>query len=169
MDKIGYFQSIYEAQFALGKKTGACLSAQYLALEAFLQRNPEWHYHWWPIVGITSKAWSTLQTRASSQSSNRVISSQGLIRAHLYDRVKRGRALFERDVPLPDAWHFYETRDATVLAATEERNAVTQLPWLPLNPEVLGQQGTGVPVITRKRFNALRNALSLLATPESAI
>jgi hypothetical protein len=169
MDKIGYFQSIYEAQFALGKKTGACLSAQYLALEAFLQRNPKWHYQWWPIVGITSEAWSTLQTRASSQSSNRVINSQGLIRAHLYDRVKRGRALFERDTPLPDAWHFYEARDATVLAVTEERNAVARCPWLPLNPEVLGQQGTGVPVITRKRFNALRNALSLLATPESAI
>lgn len=39
MDKAAYFQSVYEAQFALGKKTGACLSAQYLALEAFLQRN----------------------------------------------------------------------------------------------------------------------------------
>ena len=52
-----------------------------------------------------------------------------------------------------------------MLAATEERNAVAQLPWLPLNPDVLGQQGTGVPVITRKRYNALRNALSLLATP----
>ena len=56
-----------------------------------------------------------------------------------------------------------------MLAVTEERNAVARCPWLPLNPEVLGQQGTGVPVITRKRFNALRNALSLLATPESAI
>jgi len=169
MDKIGYFQSIYEAQFALGKKTGACLSAQYLALEAFLQRNPEWHYQWWPIVGITSEAWSTLQTRASSPPINRAISCRGLIRAHLYDRVKRGRALFERDAPLPDAWHFYEERDATVLAVTEERNAVARLPWLPLNPEVLGQQGTGVPVITRKRYNALRNALSLIATPEAAI
>ena len=42
MDKEGYFQSVYETQFALGKKTGACLSAQYLALEAFLQRSPAW-------------------------------------------------------------------------------------------------------------------------------
>jgi len=56
MDKAAYFQSVYEAQFALGKKTGACLSAQYLALEAFLQRSPDWHYQWWPIVGITPKA-----------------------------------------------------------------------------------------------------------------
>ena len=44
MDKAAYFQSVYEEQFALGKKTGACLSAQYLALEAFLQRNDEWHF-----------------------------------------------------------------------------------------------------------------------------
>jgi len=44
MDKAAYFQSVYEAQFALGKKTSACLSAQYLALEAFLQRSPDWHY-----------------------------------------------------------------------------------------------------------------------------
>lgn len=46
MDKAAYFQSVHEAQFALGKKTGACLSAQYLALEAFLQRSPAWHYQW---------------------------------------------------------------------------------------------------------------------------
>jgi hypothetical protein len=65
MDKAAYFQSVYEAQFALGKKTGACLSAQYLALEAFLQRSPDWHYQWWPIVGITPKAWFILQTRAA--------------------------------------------------------------------------------------------------------
>jgi len=166
MDKVGYFQSVYEAQFALGKKTGACLSAQYLALEAFLQRNSQWHFHWWPIVGITPQAWSTLQMRASSQSGSRALSGRGLIRAHLYDRVKRGRALFERDAPLRNAWHFYEARDATVLAVTEERNAVAHLPWLPLDPMLLGQQGSGVPVITRKKFAAIRNALSLLATPE---
>ena len=56
MDKAAYFQSVYEAQFALGKKTGACLSAQYLALEAFLQRNDEWHFQWRPTVGISSRA-----------------------------------------------------------------------------------------------------------------
>ena len=43
MDKVGYFQAVYETQFALGKKTGACLSAQYLALEACLQRCCDWH------------------------------------------------------------------------------------------------------------------------------
>jgi len=162
MDKIDYFQSIYEAQFALGKKTGACLSAQYLALEAVLQRNAKWHYLWWPFVGRTPEAWSTLQTRAATQAGNRALHGRGLIRAHLYDRVKRGRALFERDAPLPDAWHFYEARDATVLAVTDERNAVARLRWLPLDPEVLGQQGAGVPVITRKQFAAMRNALSAL-------
>lgn len=35
MDKATYFQSVYEAQFALGKKMGAAVSAQILALEAF--------------------------------------------------------------------------------------------------------------------------------------
>ncbi|MEK9533909.1 MAG: hypothetical protein VW104_03485, partial [Halieaceae bacterium] len=76
MDKAAFFQSVYEAQFALGKKTGACLSAQYLALEAFLQRNDEWHFPWWPIVGISSGAWSLLQQRATQSGGNRVLSTQ---------------------------------------------------------------------------------------------
>ena len=92
MDKVEYFQSIYEAQFALGKKTGACLSAQYLALEAFLQRSNDWHFHWWPIVGISAAAWKLLQHRAAGTHRNRLLSTRGIIRAHLYDRVERGRA-----------------------------------------------------------------------------
>ena len=119
MDKAAYFQSVYEAQFALGKKTGACLSAQYLALEAFLQRSPNWHYQWWSIIGITPRAWLTLRQRAAETASTRMISTRGLIRAHLHDRVARGRTLFERHAPLPDAWYFYEARDTTVLALTE--------------------------------------------------
>ncbi len=39
MDKATYFQSGYEVQFALGKKLGAAVSAQTLALEAFIQRS----------------------------------------------------------------------------------------------------------------------------------
>ena len=106
MDKAAHFQSVCEAQFALGKKTGACLSAQYLALEAFLQRNPNWHYQWWPIAGIAPKAWFILQTRAAANPRIRMIPTHGLIRAHLYDRVKRGRELFERESPLAQyTWH----------------------------------------------------------------
>ena len=160
MDKAAYFQSVYEAQFALGKKTGACLSAQYLALEAFLQRSPDWHYQWWSIIGITPRAWLTLRQRAAETAGTRLISSRGLIRAHLHDRVARGRTLFERHAPLPDAWYFYEARDTTVLALTEERDTVAALPWLSVDPEVFGQQSSTVPCITRKRFEALSEALS---------
>ena len=159
MDKAAFFQSVYEAQFALGKKTGACLSAQYLALEAFLQRNDEWHFPWWPIVGISSGAWSLLQQRATQSGGNRVLSTQGVIRTHLHDRVARGRTLFERETPLPDAWHFYEARDATILALIEERDQVHQLTWLPLDPSLFDQQGSGIPSMTRKRFDALAQAI----------
>jgi hypothetical protein len=160
MDKAAYFQSVYEAQFALGKKTGACRSAQYLALEAFLQRSPDWHYQWWPIVGITPKAWFIIQTRAAANTRSRMIPTHGLIRAHLHDRVARGRELFERESPLPDAWHFYEARDATVLAVTEERDKVATIPRLPLDSEYFGQQTGGVPAITRKRLAELQAALN---------
>ena len=160
MDKAAYFQSVYEAQFALGKKTGACLSAQYLALEAFLQRSREWHYQWWPIIGITPNAWFTLQTRAKVNKPSRLISTRGLIRTHLHDRVERGRALFERDAPLADAWHFYETRDAAVLALTKERDVVASLPWLAVYPELFGRQTSAIPTITQKRFAALKTALN---------
>ena len=73
---------------------------------AFLQRNDEWHFSWWPIVGISSAAWSLLQQRATQSGGNRVLSTQGVIRTHLHDRVARGRTLFERETSLPDAWHF---------------------------------------------------------------
>ena len=159
MDKATYFQSVYEAQFALGKKTGACLSAQYLALEAFLQRNDEWHFQWWPIVGISIRAWELLQQRAAQSDGNRMLSTQGIIRTHLHDRVARGRTLFERESPLPDAWYFYEARDATILALVEERDEVHQLARLPLDPSLFGQQGSAVPTITRKRFTELQAAL----------
>ena len=139
MDKAASFQSVYEAQFALGKKTGACLSAQYLALEAFLQRNDEWHFQWWAIVGISSRACSLLQQRAAQSGGNRMLSTQGIIRTHLYDRVARGRTLFERETPLPDAWHFYEARTPRYWLV-EERDQVQHL-WLPHPP--LGQQGSG--------------------------
>ena len=163
MDKAAYFQSVYEAQFALGKKTGACLSAQYLALEAFLQRSPDWHYQWWPIVGITPKAWFILQTRAAANPRSRRIPTHGLIRAHLQDRVERGRELFERESPLSDAWHFYEARDAAVLAVTEERDPVANIPCLALDPECFGQQTRGVPTITRKKLTALQASLNQIA------
>jgi hypothetical protein len=163
MDKADYFQSVYEAQFALGKKTGACLSAQYLALEAFLQRSPDWHYQWWPIVGITPKAWFILQTRAAANPRSRMIPTHGLIRAHLHDRVERGRELFERESPLPDAWHFYEARDAAVLALTEERDTVANIPCLALDPGCFGQQTSGVPTITRKKLTALQASLNQMA------
>ena len=159
MDKAAYFQYVYEAQFALGKKTGACLSAQYLALEVFLQRNDEWHSQWWPIVGISIHAWELLQQRAAQSGGNRMLSTQGIIRTHLHDRVARGRTLFERETPLPDAWHFHEARDATVLALIKERDQVHQLSWLPLDPSLFGQQGSGVPSMTRKRFDALARAI----------
>ena len=160
MDKAAYFQSVYEAQFALGKKTGACLSAQYLALEAFLQRSSDWHYQWWPIIGITPKAWFILQTRAAANPRGRMIPTHGLIRAHLHDRVERGRALFQREAPLPDAWHFYEARDAALLALTEERDQVATIPWLAVDPDCFGQQTSGVPTITRKRLTELQNSLN---------
>ncbi len=159
MDKVEYFQSIYEAQFALGKKTGACLSAQYLALEAFLQRSNDWHFHWWPIVGISAAAWKLLQHRAAGAHGNRVLSTRGIIRAHLYDRVERGRELFERDTPLPDAWHFYESRDITVLALIEERDDVQQVPWLPVDPALFGRQSSTVPQINLKRYESLAAAI----------
>ena len=89
-----------------------------------------------------------------------MIPTRGLIRAHLYDRVERGRALFERDTPLTDAWHFYEARDASVLALTEERDTVATLPWLALDPECFGQKTSGMPTITRKRLVALQAMLN---------
>lgn len=160
MDKEAFFQSVYETQFALGKKTGACSSAQYLALEAFLQRSRDWHYHWWPIVGITPKAWFILQTRAAAGKRSRVLPTRGLIRAHLYDRVARGRTLFEREAPLPEAWHFYASRDATIVALIEEREKIAGISWLALDPELFGQQSGNTPTITRKRFAAMQSALN---------
>ncbi len=112
MDKATYFQSVYEAQFALGKKIGAAVSAQILALEAFIQCSARWHFRWWPIVGITPNAWSTLQHRAMEKSSVSTVNNRGLIRAHRYNREARSRLLFEREAPLPDAWHIYESRDS---------------------------------------------------------
>ena len=88
-----------------------------------------------------------------------MLSTQGIIRTHLHDRVARGRTLFERESPLPDAWHFYEARDATILALVEERDQVHQLTWLPLAPSLFGQQGSGVPFMDRKRFDALARAI----------
>jgi hypothetical protein len=70
--------------------------------------------------------------------------------------VERGRKLFERASPLPDAWHFYEARDAAVLALTEERDKVAKIPWLAWDPECFGQQTSGVPTITRKRLTELQ-------------
>lgn len=160
MDKVGYFQSVYETQFALGKKIGACLSAQYLALEAFLQRSSDWHYQWWPIIGITPKAWLSLQKRAATKKRNRMLSTSGLIRVHLYDRVERGHTLFQRETPLPEAWHFYASRDATILALIEEREKIAGIPWLALDPDLFGQQSNNVPTITRKRFEAMECALN---------
>jgi len=159
MDKVDYFQSIYEAQFALGKKTGACLSAQYLALEAFLQRSNDWHFHWWPIVGVSSAAWKLLQRRATEAKKSGLLSTRGIIRAHLYDRVQRGRELFERDTPLADAWHFYEARDVTVLALTEERDDIKQVPWFPVDPALFGRQSNTVPPMTLKRYEVLAAAI----------
>jgi hypothetical protein len=157
MDKTTYFQSVYEAQFALGKKLGAAASAQSLALEAFLQRSAHWHFRWWPVVGITCKAWSVLQQRAADKSGT--VNNRDLIRAHRYNREARSRALFEREVPLSEAWHIYESRDATILALTEEREKITDIGWLALDPKILGQQSSAVPTITRKRFTAMQLAL----------
>jgi len=159
MDKVDYFQSIYEAQFALGKKTGACLSAQYLALEAFLQRSNDWHFHWWPIVGVSSAAWKLLQRRATEAKKSGLLSTRGIIRAHLYDRVQRGRELFERDTPLADAWHFYEARDVTVLALKEERDDIQQVAWVPVDPALFGRQSNTVPPMTLKRYEVLAAAI----------
>ena len=159
MDKATYFQSVYEAQFALGKKMGAAVSAQILTLEAFIQRSAHWHFRWWPIVGITPNAWSTLRQRAVEKSGPGIINNRGLIRAHRYNREARSRLLFERKAPLPEAWHFYESRDATILALTEEREKITDTKWLALDPHILGQQSNAVPAITRKRFAAMQSAL----------
>ena len=157
MDKATYFQSVYEAQFALGKKMGAAISAQTLALEAFLQRSAHWHFRWWPVVGITPKAWSVLQQRAAGKPGT--VNNRDLIRAHRYDREARSRALFEREAPLTEAWPIYESRDATILALTEEREGIMEIGWLALDPKVLGQQSSAVPTITRKRFNVMQSAL----------
>ncbi len=159
MDKATYFQSVYEAQFALGKKIGAAVSAQILALEAFIQCSARWHFRWWPIVGITPNAWSTLQHRAMEKSSVSTVNNRGLIRAHRYNREARSRLLFEREAPLPDAWHIYESRDTTILALTEEREKINDSGWLALDPNILGQQSSAVPTITRKRFAAIQIAL----------
>jgi hypothetical protein len=114
-------------------------------------------------VGITPKAWFIIQTRAAANRRSRMIPTHGLIRAHLHDRVERGRRLFERKSPLPDAWHFYEARDAALLALTEERDKIANIPWLALDPECFGQQTSGVPTITRKRLVELQAALNLKA------
>jgi len=159
MDKATYFQSVYEAQFALGKKIGAAVSAQILALEAFIQCSARWHFRWWPIVGITPNAWSTLQHRAMEKSSVSTVNNRGLIRAHRYNREAHSRLLFEREAPLPDAWHIYESRDTTILALTEEREKINDSGWLALDPNILGQQSSAVPTITRKRFAAIQIAL----------
>ena len=159
MDKATYFQSVYEAQFALGKKIGAAVSAQILALEAFIQCSARWHFRWWPIVGITPNAWSTLQHRAMEKSSVSTVNNRGLIRAHRYNREARSRLLFEREAPLPDAWHIYESRDTAILALTEEREKINDSGWLALDPNILGQQSSAVPTITRKRFAAIQIAL----------
>jgi len=167
MDKATYFQSVYEAQFALGKKMGAAVSAQILALEAFIQRSAHWHFRWWPIVGITPNAWSMLQQRAVEKSGPGIINNRGLIRAHRYNREARSRMLFERKAPLPEAWHFYESRDATILALTEEREKITETEWLALDPHILGQQSSAVPPITRKRYAAMQ--LTLQSTLQSTL
>jgi hypothetical protein len=157
MDKATYFQSVYEAQFALGKKMGAAVSAQTLALEAFLQRSAHWHFRWWPVVGITPKAWSVLQRRAADKPGT--VNNRDLIRAHRYNREAGSRALFEREAPLPEAWHFYESREATILALTQEREKITDIGWLALDPKILGQQSSAAPTITRKRFTEMQLAL----------
>ena len=71
--------------------------------------------------------------------------------------------LFERETPLPEAWHFYASRDATVVALTEEREKIAAIPWLALDPELFGQQSNSVPTITRKRFEAMQSALNKAA------
>jgi hypothetical protein len=100
-----------------------------------------------------------LQQRAVEKSGPGIISNRGLIRAHRYNREARSRMLFERKTPLPEAWHFYESRDATILALTEEREKITDTKWLALDPHILGQQSNAVPAITRKRFAAMQSAL----------
>ncbi len=77
--------------------------------------------------------------------------------------MERGRELFERESPLPDAWHFYEARDAAVLALTEERDTVANILCLALDPECFGQQTSGVPTITRRKLTALQASLSQMA------
>ena len=47
-----------------------------------------------------------------------------------------------------------------MLALTEERDTVAALPWRSVDPEVFGQQSSTVPSITRKRYEALSQALS---------
>ena len=64
---------------------------------------------------------------------------------------------------MPEAWHFYEARDAAVLALTEERDTVANIPWLALDPECFGQQTSGVPTITRKKLTALQASLNQMA------
>jgi hypothetical protein len=110
-------------------------------------------------VGITPNAWSTLRQRAVEKSGPGIINNRGLIRAHRYNREARSRLLFERKAPLPEAWHFYESRDATILALTEEREKITETEWLALDPHILGQQSSAVPTITRKRYAAMQSAL----------
>ena len=77
--------------------------------------------------------------------------------------AEHGRELFERETPLPDAWHFYEARDAAVLALTEERDKVATIPWLAWDSECFGQQTSGVPTITRKRLAELQASLNQMA------
>lgn len=100
-----------------------------------------------------------LQQRAVKKSGSGIISNRGLIRAHRYNREARSRMLFERNAPLPEAWHFYESREATILALTEEREKITDTEWLTLDPHILGQQSNAVPTITRKRYAAMQLAL----------
>ena len=74
--------------------------------------------------------------------------------------MARGRTLFERERPLPEAWHFYASRDATIIALTEEREKIADIPWLALDPDLFGQQSSNVPNITQKRFEAMQRALT---------
>lgn len=89
-----------------------------------------------------------------------MIPTHGLNRAHLYDRMERGRELFERYSPLTDVWHFYEARDAAELASTEECDRVANIHCRALDPECFGQQTSGVPTITRKRLTELQASLN---------
>ena len=111
MDKPTYFQSVYEAQFALGKKMGAAVSAQILALwrrffsaalTGIFAGGPLWALHPTPGQCCSNGPADTPGT----------VSNRGLIRARSYNREMCSRVLFEREAPLTEAWHLYESRDS---------------------------------------------------------